>query len=90
MTIVHLGNVPVPDGHPEKGRVKQHSGRWVLNHALAQRAAGLDVEVVSQAHKASRDFDCEIEGVKVHFLRTYHPYRHFTFYALDAWRRRRC
>lgn len=86
MTIVHLGNVPVPDGHPEKGRVKQHSGRWVLNHALAQRAAGLDVEVVSQAHKASRDFDCEIEGVKVHFLRTYHPYRHFTFYALDAWR----
>ena len=22
----------------------------------------------------------------VHFLRTYHPYRHFTLYALDAWR----
>lgn len=58
----------------------------MLNHALAQKAAGLDVEVVSQAHKASCDFDCEIEGVTVHFLRTYHPYRHFTFFALDAWR----
>lgn len=86
MHVVHLGNVPVPDGHPEKRRVRQHPGRWVLNHALAQKAAGMDVEVVSQAHGASRDFDCEIEGVKVHFLRTYHPYRHFTFYALDAWR----
>ena len=86
MKILHLGNVPVPVGHPERKRVRQHPGRWVLNHALAQKAAGIDVEVVSQAHRASRDFDCEIEGVTVHFLRTYHPYRHFTFYALDAWR----
>ena len=86
MRVVHLGNVPIPVGHPERRRVKQHPGRWVLNHALAQKAAGLDVEVISQAHKASRDFDCEIEGVTVHFLRTFHSYRHFTFYALDAWR----
>lgn len=86
MRIVHVGNVPVPPDHPEFGRVKQHPGRWVLNHVLAQKSAGLDVEIVSQAHKASRDFDCEIEGVTVHFLRTFHPYRHFTFYALDAWR----
>ena len=86
MKVLHLGNVPVPEGHPEKRRVRQHPGRWVLNHALAQKAAGLDVEVISQAHGASCDFDCEIEGVAVHFLRTYHPYRHFTLYALDAWR----
>lgn len=86
MRVVHLGNVPVPVGHPERRRVRQHPGRWVLNHALAQKAAGLDVEVVSQAHRASCDFDCEIEGIKVHFLKTYHPCRHFTFYALDAWR----
>ena len=86
MKVIHLGHVPVPAGHPERRRVKQHPGRWVLNHALAQKAAGLDVEIVSQAHKASCDFDCEIDGVKVHFLRTYHPCRHFTFYALDAWR----
>lgn len=86
MKILHLGHVPVPVGHPERRRVRQHPGRWVLNHALAQKAAGIDVEVVSQAHRASRDFDCEIEGVTVHFLRTYHPCRHFTFYVLDAWR----
>ena len=88
MKVVHLGNVPVPKNHPQYAQVaeSQHPGRWVLNHALAQKAAGIDVEVVSQAHKASCDFDCEIEGITVHFLRTYHPYRHFTFYALDAWR----
>lgn len=86
MRVLHIGNVPVPVDHSEHGRVKQHPGRWVLNHALAQKAVGFDVEVISQAHKASCDFDCEIEGVTVHFLRTFHPYRHFTFYALDAWR----
>lgn len=86
MKVIHIGNVPVPVEHPEHGRVRQHPGRWVLNHALAQKASGFDVEIVSQAHKASSDFACEIEGVKVYFLRTFHPYRHFTFYALDAWR----
>lgn len=86
MKIVHLGNVPVPKDHPQHPLVapRQHPGRWVLNTALAQKATGVDVEVISQAHKASSDFDCEIEGVKVHFLRTFHPYRHFTFYALDS------
>ena len=86
MKIVHLGHVPVPPDHPEAPRANRHPGRWVLNHALAQKAAGMDAEVVSQAHGASCDFDCEIEGVTVHFLRTFHPYRHLTFYALDAWR----
>lgn len=86
MKVLHLGNVPIPAGHPDRDRIKQHPGRWVLNHALAQKAAGLDVEIVSQAHKAARDFDCEIEGVTVHFLRTFHPYRHLSFYALDSWR----
>ncbi len=88
MRIIHLGNVPIPSSHQQYPLVasRQHPGRWVLNHAIAQKSAGLDVEVVSQAHKASSDFDCEIEGVKVHFLRTYHPYRHLTFYALDAYR----
>jgi glycosyltransferase involved in cell wall biosynthesis len=86
MKVLHLGNVPVPFDHSQKERVSQHPGRWVLNHAIAQKQAGMDVEVVAQAHKATRDFVCEIEGVKVHFLRTYHPYRHFTFYAIDQLR----
>ncbi len=83
--IAHLGHVPVPAGHPMARRMTwQHPGRWVLNTALAQKAAGADVEVFTLAHKADADFDCDVEGVPVHFLRTYHPYRHFTFYALDA------
>lgn len=87
MKVIHLGNVPPPKEWVQKYHVKvTHPGRWVLNHAIAQKRAGMDVEVVTQAHKATRDFVCEIEGVKVHFLRTYHPYRHFTFYAIDQFR----
>jgi glycosyltransferase involved in cell wall biosynthesis len=87
MKIIHLGNVPPPADFVDRYRVKAtHPGRWVLNHAIAQKRAGMDVEVVAQAHKATEDFICEIEGVKVHFLRTFHPYRHFTFYAIDQFR----
>ena len=87
MKIVHLGHVPPPLDHPQRPHMGAvHPGRWVLNHAIAQKRAGIDVEVVTQAHKATCDFVCEIEGVKVHFLRTYHPYRHFTFYAIDQFR----
>lgn len=87
MRTIHLGNVPPPSDHPQRVRMGAiHPGRWVLNHAIAQKRAGMDVEVVTQAHKATCDFVCEIEGVKVHFLRTYHPYRHFTFYAIDQFR----
>ena len=45
-----------------------------------KREKGTDPATKSSASVASA------EGVAVHFLRTYHPYRHFTLYALDAWR----
>ena len=84
MKIIHLGHVPTPDDHPQKRFVGiQHPGRWVLNLALAQKAIGLDVEIIAEAHKAKSDFDCEIGGVTVHFLRTFHPYRHLTFFLAD-------
>jgi glycosyltransferase involved in cell wall biosynthesis len=88
MKIIHLGNVPPPLDHPQREIMASaiHPGRWVLNHAIAQKRAGMDIEVITQAHKATCDFVCEIEGVKVHFLRTYHPYRNFTFYAVDQLR----
>lgn len=87
MKTVHLGHVPVPEDHFQRAIMGLvHPGRWVLNHAIAQKRVGMDVEVVTQAHKAKCDFICEIEGVKVHFLRTYHPYRHFTFYLIDQFR----
>ena len=84
MKVVHLGHVPVPSDHPERKNVgSQHPGRWVLNLALAQKGAGFNVEIVAQAHKASHDFDCDVEGVPVHFLKTFHPYRHLTFFLSD-------
>ena len=86
MKIIHLGNVPVPAEFATAKSARQHLGRWALNHAIAQKNAGMDAEIVSIAHKAERDFTCEIDGVKCRFLRTFHPYRHFTFYAIDQMR----
>lgn len=86
MKIIHLGNVPLFMGYPEKEHIKRHPGRWVLNHALAQKSIGLDVEVVTLVHGAKKDYVLEVEGIKVHYLRTAHKWRHMTFYAIDQWR----
>ena len=86
MKIVHLGNVPLDTSHPEKDFIKRHPGRWVLNHALAQKSIGLDVEIVTLVHGAKKDYVLEVEGIKVHYLKTAHKWRHMTFYAIDQWR----
>ena len=87
MKIVHLGNVPLLAGHPDFNRVLNHPGRWVLNHAVAQkRFTGMDVEVVTITHKTSCDFTMEVEGVKVHYLKQVHPMRHLTFFAIEQFR----
>lgn len=84
MKIVHCGNFMPPEAiQTALGTRWLHPGRWVLNHVIAQKQAGLDVELVTIAHKAKRDLVTEIEGVRVHFLRTFHPYRHFTGFAID-------
>lgn len=84
MKIVHCGYVRPPQELRERyGVCAHHPGRWVLNHAIAQKRAGMDVEIVTIAHKASQDFVAEIEGVKVHFLRTFHPFRLYTGFAID-------
>lgn len=86
MKIIHLGNVPLDTSHPEKDFIKRHPGRWVLNHALAQKSIGLDVEIVTLVHGAKKDYVIEVEGIKVHYLKTAHKWRHMTFYAIDQWR----
>lgn len=87
MKIVHFSHVPLPEDAVRQYHAKNtHPGRWGLNHAIAQKRAGMDVEVVSIAHKASCDFIREMDGVRVHFLRTFYPYRHLTFYAVDQFR----
>lgn len=86
MKILHFGHVPLPKWHPYAGRARQHPGKWVVNWAAAQRRAGMDVEICCLIHKAPKDFECEVDGVPVHFLRSLHPYRHYTFYAVDQLR----
>lgn len=83
MKIIHLGNVPLDSYHPEKDFIKRHPGRWVLNHALAQKSIGLDVEVVTLVHGAKKDYVLEVDGIKVHYLKAAHKLRHMTFYAID-------
>lgn len=87
MKIIHLGWVKLPEHYPEKGLINlRHPGRWVLNHALAQKSIGLDVEVVTLVHGAKKDYVLEVEGIKVHYLKTAHKWRHMTFYAIDQMR----
>lgn len=86
MKIIHLGNIPFFRNYPEKDFIKRHPGRWVLNHALAQKSIGLDVEIVTLVHGAKKDYVLEVEGIKVHYLRTAHKWRHMTFYAIDQMR----
>lgn len=84
MKIVHIGHVPIPPDHPDYGRLSVHPGRWVLNHAQAQaRHTDLQVEVVTIVHRSSCDFITEVEGVRVHFMRTWHPWRAETRFLLD-------
>ena len=75
MRVIHLGSVTLSPDHPDYGKINSHPGRWVLNHAIAQKRIGLDVEIVCMAGKASCNFTTEVDGVKVHFLRYLHPRR---------------
>lgn len=87
MKIVHLGWVKLPENYPENELIKlRHPGRWVLNHALAQKSIGLDVEIVAFVHGAKKDYVLEVEGVKVHYLKTAHKWRHMTYFAIDQLR----
>ncbi len=87
MKVIHLGHVPIPSDHPDYGRLAVHPGRWVLNHAQAQQNhTDLQVEVVTIVHKSSCDYVTEVEGIPVHFLRTFHPRRAETRFLLDRWR----
>ena len=85
MKVVHLCNLPIPEEHPDYGRVRGHPGRWVLNLAVAQRAqSGVEPELVVQVPGAARDFSTVIEGVPVHFLAAPDRLRSATFFYFDS------
>lgn len=85
MKVVHLCNLPVPEAHPDFGKVRCHPGRWVLNLALAQRAhTGIEPELVVQIPGATRDYDTVIEGIPVHFVAAPDRLRSATLFYFDA------
>ena len=85
MKVLHICNLPLPEDHPDYGRLRCHPGRWVLNLALAQKAqTGMQPELLVQMPGASADFSKEIEGIPVHFLAAPDRLRSATFFYFDA------
>ncbi len=90
MRVVHICNLPLAEGHPDRGRIATHPGRWVLNLALAQRAhAGIDARLVVQVPGAGLDYDCEVEGVPVRYVAAPDRWRSATLFFFDVRRLRR-
>ncbi len=85
MKVVHLCNLPIPETHPDFGKVRCHPGRWVLNLALAQRAhTDIEPELVVQTPGATRNYDTVIEGIPVHFVAAPDRLRSATLFYFDA------
>jgi glycosyltransferase involved in cell wall biosynthesis len=90
MKVVHICNLPLAEGHPDRGRIVTHPGRWVLNLALAQRAhAGIDARLAVQVPGARRDYECEVEGVPVRYVAAPDRLRAATLFFFDVRRLRR-
>ncbi|MCE9608915.1 MAG: glycosyltransferase [Chthoniobacter sp.] len=85
MRVVHLCNLPIPEAHPNFGKIPCHPGRWVLNLALAQRAHGdIEPELVVQLPGATRDHETVIEGIPVHFVAAPDRMRSATLFYFDT------
>ncbi len=85
MKIVHLCNLPIPEQHPDYGKVRCHPGRWVLNLAIAQRAhTCIHPELIVQIPGASQDYATVIEGIPVHFVAAPDRLRSATLFYFDT------
>ena len=85
MKVLHLGNVPLPPEHPDHGRLHTHPGRWVLNHAKAQKAhASIESEILVQVPGATADLTTTIEEIPVHFVAAPDRLRLLTGFYFDG------
>ncbi|MDD5260578.1 MAG: glycosyltransferase family 4 protein [Methylacidiphilales bacterium] len=85
MRVVHICNLPLPENHPEYGRISCHPGRWVLNLALAQkRHTDIDPILVVQVPGSTRNYLAQIEGIDVHYLAAPDTLRSATLFQFDA------
>ncbi|MFZ4773874.1 MAG: glycosyltransferase family 4 protein [Terrimicrobiaceae bacterium] len=84
MRVVHICNLPLPEGHPEYGVIQTHPGRWVLNHALAQKSRAIDPHLVVQVAGSRVNYSTEIEGIPVHYLSAPDRFRSSTLFFFDV------
>jgi len=85
MKVVHLCNLPLPEGHPDCGKIQTHPGRWVLNLALAQKAhTKIQPILVVQIPGTKVDYQEEVEGIMVHYLAAPDRFRSTTLFYFDA------
>lgn len=84
MNVVHLCHLPLPESHPDYGRLYSHPGRWVLNLALAQkRHTNIHPRLIMQVPGASSDYHCDVEGIPCHFIKIANRFRAATLFELD-------
>ena len=84
MRVVHICNLPLSECHPDYGVIQTHPGRWVLNHALAQKTRGMDPHLVVQIAGSSVNHRTEIEGIPVHYLSAPDRFRSSTLFYFDV------
>lgn len=89
MKIVHICSAPLVPQHPDYQRLKasHHSGHWVLDLARAQRMyTTLRPELLVNVPGSTVDFDSELDGVPVHYLRCQANYRAKTLLLFETHR----
>ena len=85
MKVLHIGHVGLDENHPDYSHLAFHPGRWVLNHALAQKLnPSLEVEVLMHMPGAREDWQGEIDGVMVHCLKAPLRWRSSTLFYFDV------
>lgn len=85
MKVLHVGHTRLTDKHPDYGKVADHPGRWVLNHAMAQKGLhDMEVEVLMHVPGASQDWSGVVDGVTLHCLKAPNQLRAATLFYFDA------
>jgi glycosyltransferase involved in cell wall biosynthesis len=89
LKIVHVCSAPLVPQHPDFERLRgvYHSGHWVVDLARAQRGhTALRPELLVNVPGSTVDFDAELEGVPVHYLRCPANYRVKTLLLFETHR----
>jgi len=82
--ILILGHVPLPEDHPDFGRLVRHPGRWVFDQAKAlTHYSNYKITLVTLVKGASRDFEKQFGGLRVIYLKAQSKLRERTGFFFD-------